>query len=293
MRYRELTPAPALRRHVRCYWMLDAPAPPADPPAERVLPDGCVEMILNLDAPFERRRDDGTTARQPRELLIGPMTRYIAIRPTGVVRLVGIRFQPGGAAPFVTPPLDELRDATPELTAATSWVRAELSERLALAARSRERAAVLDDVLSRYLARRGPRSTPDPRLAAAVSLVVRLGGNARVDALAQATGLGVRQLERRFVRAVGFGPKTLSRLARFQRAVRAIDRASAPRWSRIAVECGYADQAHFAREFREFAGVTAGAFARERHPMSDHFTSGDAGDGLGHDDGARGGLENR
>jgi AraC-like DNA-binding protein len=58
---------------------------------------------------------------------------------------------------------------------------------------------------------------------------------------------------------------------RFQRVVRAIEPARRPSWAGLAARHGYADQAHLAREFREFAGTTLTGYVRELHPMSDHF----------------------
>src|SRR5262249_53512178 len=92
-----------------------------------------------------------------------------------------------------------------------------------------------------------------------------------VDTLVALTGLGARQIERTFRDSIGFGPKTLCRLARFQRVVRTLESPDRPGFARIAAQHGYADQSHLAREFREFAGTTVTDYARELHPMSDFF----------------------
>src|SRR5687767_3115736 len=114
MDYRELRPSPPLDRYVRCYWTLIAPADERAP-AQRVLPDGCVEVVINLGAPFERHDPDGRTERQPRTLVVGPTTRHMSIAATGEIRLVGIRFEPGGALPFLASTPAEIRDAAPSL----------------------------------------------------------------------------------------------------------------------------------------------------------------------------------
>jgi transcriptional regulator GlxA family with amidase domain len=58
---------------------------------------------------------------------------------------------------------------------------------------------------------------------------------------------------------------------RFQRVVRAVGRGPEANWARLAASSGYADQSHMAREFREFAGTTLGAYVCEVHPLSDRF----------------------
>src|SRR5437868_6757500 len=83
---------------------------PSGTSAQRVLPDGCVEVIINLGAHFLRYDAAGGIERQPRSLLVGPTTRHMSIAPTGAIRLVGIRFAPGGALPFLSVSPAELRD---------------------------------------------------------------------------------------------------------------------------------------------------------------------------------------
>jgi AraC-like DNA-binding protein len=243
MDYRELIPAPRLRRYIRCYWTLRASAPEASA-AQRVLPDGCVEIIVNLGDQFLRHDAAGQVERQPRTLVVGPTTRHMSIAPTGVISLVGIRFAPGGALPFL--PGTE--------------------------------AAILDLALAPQLDR--ARRIPDRRISASVRAAFATQRSVSVDALVQLTGWGARQLERQFRDTVGFGPKTLCRLARFQRIVRAVEPSNRPSWARLAAHAGYADQSHLAREFREFAGTTLTDYVRELHPMSDHFHTGTLGDDL-------------
>ena len=269
MDYRELRPRPPLDQYIRCYWILRAPATPSMP-LQRVLPDGCVEMVFNLGAPFERYDANGVAERQPMTLLVGPTTRHMSIAPTGVVRLIGIRFAPGGALPFLAAHPRDLRDVAPSLDDAALPFGPTLVDQLADAQAGAE-GPIIDTALLRQLGR--ARRAGDERVRACVTAALSAGEPMRVDALVTLTGLGARQLERRFRDTVGFGPKTLCRLVRFQRVVRAAGAAADLPWARIAAHSGYADQSHMAREFREFAGTTLGHYLREIHPMSDRFHS--------------------
>ena len=269
MRYRELRPALALRPYVRCYWTLQAEASPDSAP-QRVLPDGCVEIIINLASPFVRHDASGRTERQPRELVIGPTTRHMSIAPTGSVRLVGIRFAPGGAVPFLSVPPADVRDAAPALADVALPLQDDAVDRLAAAPYGAE-SAILDAALGRTLAR--ARRPGDHRVLTLARATFAADEPLSADALTSLTGLGARQIERVYRDNVGFGPKTLSRLARFQRVVRGIESARQGSWAGLAARHGYADQSHLAREFREFAGTTLTRYVAELHPMSDHFHS--------------------
>lgn len=262
-----MAPAPELRPYVRCYWTLDAAVTP-EAASQRVLPDGCVEIVINLAAPFLRFDADGRSERQPSVLLVGPTTRHMSIAPTGAIRLIGVRFMPGGALPFLSVPPREVRDAAPSLDDVARPFRADVIEQLAAAPWGTE-SAILDEALGRQLSR--ARRSTDRRVQLAVLATFAAERPLRVDALMSVTGLGARQIERAFRDAVGFGPKTLCRLARFQRVVRAIERRDRPGWAALAAQFAYADQSHLAREFRELAGTTLTAYVGEMHPMSDHF----------------------
>ena len=269
MDYQELRPSPPLDRYVRCYWTLTAPAD-ASAPAQRVLPDGCVEVVINLGDPFERHDADGRTERQPRMLLVGPTTRHMSIAAIGDIRLVGIRFEPGGALPFLATTPAELRDAAPSLEDVALPLDRSFVEQLDSAAFGEE-GPIIDLALGGRLSR-APR-VGDPRVLACVSAALTAREAMRVDSLVDLTGLGARQLERRFRETVGFGPKTLCRLVRFQRIVRAVGAGPDAHWARLAAGSGYADQSHMAREFREFAGTTLSNYVQELHPLSDRFHS--------------------
>ena len=78
------------------------------------------------------------------------------------------------------------------------------------------------------------------------------------------------QLERRFLWEVGLTPKRLSRIVRFQRAIDLL-RTTDERWAAVALDCGYYDQAHLNREFRDFAGQSPGQYLGTEQPMAERF----------------------
>jgi AraC-like DNA-binding protein len=263
VRYRTYAPPPVLRPFVRALWSLEGDDP--SPAADRIFPDGCMELVVHLGAPFSAWDDDGGEAAQPGAFLVGQLTRALRIRPSRQAAVVGVRFHPGGAWPFLRLPQHELYGRRPAL--------ADVSPALARVAEGSRDARDLEGAVAAIAARlaaMAARFDPlDRRVTASVAAIERTAGAVSVDALARDAGVGARQLERLFRDAVGLAPKTLARLARFQAALRACE-AGAP-LAAAGLAAGYADQAHFTREFRRVAGLTPSAFAAERAPLAVAF----------------------
>ena len=76
--------------------------------------------------------------------------------------------------------------------------------------------------------------------------------------------MSARQIERKFDRDIGVGPKTFSRIVRFQSIISLARSVESPDWVDIACKHGYSDQPHLVREFKEFSGVTPTDFIAEQ-----------------------------
>jgi len=272
--YREIRPRAPVSHFVECFWTLTGALPAAAPP-ERILPDGSMELVLNCAAPFRRYHARGVFERQPLRMLVGQMDRHILIASTGRVDLIGVRFHPSGARAFLRPPMEEFAGRILPLADAAPSLDAELTQ--ALDAPPSARIARIEALLMRRIA--GAASDTGVVDAAVRSMLAR-DGRVSVDALAGAAGLSPRQLERRFLHAVGLGPKRLARILRFQRVFRAVaaepasgnGMAARPNWAAVAVDCGYYDQAHLIRDFHAFAGEAPAALFSAQAALTHHFT---------------------
>lgn len=204
---------------------------PAEAGVGRVLPDGCMDLLWN----------DG------RLLVAGPDTRaYVTGGAPGL--WVGVRFFPGTAPSILGVPAHELRDRRVELAALLP--AAEVRRLTALVAAAPEPELGLEESALRLAAAGAP---PDPLLR---RLVAALDAGRPVGRAADELGLGARQLHRRSLTAFGYGPKTLARVLRLQRAV-GLARDGVP-FAETAARAGFADQAHLARDVKELAGVPLG-----------------------------------
>jgi AraC-like DNA-binding protein len=195
-----------------------------------VLPDGCVDLVW----------------RNGDLIVAGPDTRaFESTRPHSDT-VVGVRFRTGVAGGVLGLPASELRDTRVPLD--ELWGR-ELRERLGEAPGPGHRRRLLELAIT---ARRPHIPDPDPLVLAAVR---RLGRpRSRVTSLSRELGISERQLLRRFDAAVGYGPKMLDRVLRFQRF--RSQAAKGGELARVAAELGYADQAHLTRECVRLSGLT-------------------------------------
>jgi AraC-like DNA-binding protein len=205
----------------------------------RVLPDGCMDLIwtpggLLVAGPDTRAHLVG----DPPPQASGPGRR---LHGTGYA---GLRFAPGAAPRALGVPAHELRDARVPLGAL--WPEREVRELTERVAEAPDRGRALEELAAERL-----RRTPEDPLIRAVADGLRAGGS--VAAVARTAGLSERQLHRRSLAAFGYGPKTLARVLRLERALRTV-RSGVPPVS-AAVLAGYADQAHLSREVRELAGA--------------------------------------
>jgi AraC-like DNA-binding protein len=223
---------------IACLWQQTAP--PLSGSRTRVVPDGCIDVIWS--------RADGAVH------VAGPDTAAVLVAWTPGERYAGVRFRPGTAPQALGVAADALRDARVPL--AELWGGTE-AERIA------ESVAGAADRPAALLAATAPRlrnaPPPDPLARAILAAAAQPGGDRSglgVGALADRLGLSERQLRRRSLAAFGYGPKTLQRVLRFQRALRLARRGA--EFGTLAYDAGYADQAHLSREVRALGGVPLG-----------------------------------
>lgn len=254
---------PPLDRYVAGIWLTRGAVPVA---AETVLPNGVVEVILNL-GPAHRVVAAGGDRWYRHAWLAGIHQGPLVIASQGWTDLVGIRFRPGGAAALLDVSLRSVTDDVVDLDAlgGRDASLARLRDRIA-AAGIGERVRLVEEALLLWLD--GARRRPDPRVAAAVAAIQDATS---VSDLARMVGVSHKHLIDRFRAEVGVPPSRLRRILRFDAVVRAIAGDSAPSWSALAAAYGYADQPHLVREFRTFAGVSPRGFLASRMADQAHL----------------------
>jgi len=193
--------------------------------------------------------------------LVGVMTGKFTRRLEGLGRVFSATFWPGGYSAFHPEPLSELTDR-----------RVPLGELLDVDVEQLERQVFVDaaDDAARVRALVRALEGCEPKLEVAavqareiVRSIIEQPDILRVDDIAAQAGLGVRTLQRLFARYIGVSPKWVIQRKRLHEAAERLAAPEPPELASLAAELGYADQAHFVRDFRNLVGVSPGSYTRE------------------------------
>jgi AraC-like DNA-binding protein len=238
-------PSPELEPFVDYLWSVewDRRGQPAH--VQRILPNPALHLSVE----------------PTRSAVTGPARTAWTYELAGRGRVVGVRFRPGGARPWTPAPLAELADRELPVSALPRLAPLDgpaLQTAVQAAPDAASAAALVDAALVPL------RPEPDPAVDRAAGLVATVGaepGIRRVEQLAERAGLSVRGLQRFCAEWIGIGPKELIRWARLHEAA---GRAAAGPvdWAALAIELGYADQAHLVRDFRRVVGQPPARYAR-------------------------------
>ncbi|RWP03094.1 AraC family transcriptional regulator [Mesorhizobium sp.] len=217
-----------------------------------------VPLVFNFAEPFaiglgKAPGDNDRFASFAAGLFAGP----VVIESFGGACCVQVNFTPLGARRFFRLPMSELVDSMVVLDDVLGAQGLALRERLGNAPAWTTRF----DIAEAFVTARLENAAETPlEIAWAYDRIIASGGRTRIGSIAERLGWSRKHLAGSFSNAIGIGPKTLSRIVRFNRAL-GLSRQPTADWADIAADCGYADQAHLVREFRDLAGETPTALS--------------------------------
>jgi hypothetical protein len=196
--YREVRPPARLSDDLVCSWV-GSVGPDGPPTIDRVLPDGCVDVVWNGERLF----------------VAGPDETAVALERQPGSTIVGVRLMPGRAPALLRTAANELTGLRVDLTELWGCEAGEIAARLEETSSAEAARRLLE---WRVAVRVAQARAADAAIAA---LVWALAADARtgIVGLAHELGLSRRQLQRRSLVELGYGPKTFARIMRFQRFV--------------------------------------------------------------------------
>jgi AraC-like DNA-binding protein len=240
MKLSQVNPDKSLASYIDAYWV--ATGDSINTVTEKILPDGCVDVIFNLGS--DCITDNGTFSMQSEKVyLVGTMTRFKETIMHSETKLIGVRFKPAGFSAFHTfSSLHQITDKTIEYEKIFLFDLKEISF---------NHVAYFNQFFFNNLRK------PNYFLLQVIETIQMHKGQIKVEVLASKHFTTVRQLERSFKQHIGISPKQLINLIRYQNAMTAFQKRK-PKESMlsIAIDFGYYDHAHLTNEFKRYNGVT-------------------------------------
>ncbi|MFD8701087.1 DUF6597 domain-containing transcriptional factor [Kitasatospora sp. NPDC059648] len=236
-----LVPDPAVARFVEFYWLVRWDLAGRPPYEQKVLAHPSIHLVFEA----------------PRARVYGVDRSLFVRRLEGAGHVLGVKFRPGAFRPFAGHPVSDLADRS---VPAAEYFGPE-ADRVNARILDAPDAGLVDDFLRPRL------PAPDPAAEEVAAMVERITGSPdlrRVDDLARELGLSVRSLQRLFAEYVGASPKWVLRRARLHEASERAAKEGKLDLAALAVELGYADQAHLTRDFTAAVGISPARYAGSR-----------------------------
>jgi len=268
MRAHHYVPPPPLQDFVALLWFYEGYEQPHK--KERLLPDGSMELVINLDEDRTRIYDCHDTEQFQTlrgTLIVGAHSQFFVIDTDQQHAVMGVHFKPGGAFPFLGLPAGELRNMHVSLEDLWGAQAAELRDRMLEAPTPQAKFRILEQMLLAQAARRLERH---PAVAYALTEFCGAPHTRTISDVTAQIGLSAKRFIDVFGDEVGLTPKLFCRIRRFQKVLRLVRGGQRVEWAGVAADCGYFDQAHFIHDFRAFSGLNPSTYLAQRTEHLNH-----------------------
>lgn len=240
-------PGPLLKPFVEYYWVVRYNVHVDKPYKQTIL------SYPNVQLAFEQ--DDGGR----RALIYGIPGRPFVRELRGVGRVLGVKFNAGGFYPFWKRDVAVLTGLT---IAASDLFGPDADEWSDMVLDAGNDAAMAEQAEIVLLTRLPIRDIQAELAARIVRETMNNREIIKVEQLSDHTGLSIRQLQRLFHKYIGVTPKWVIKRFRLQEAAERIEQDESARWTELAIQLGYFDQAHFIKDFKSVLGQSPAAYKR-------------------------------
>jgi hypothetical protein len=222
MNYQVYQPCSELQAFIKCIWTLEDECSGSSI-RQRVVPDGCMELIIHYGDFYQQFFEDGTSIIQPRSFVFGQITKFIEIAPTGTSGIIAARFLPAGLTPFIDMPVAALENKPVPLDLLFGVAGNHLETAVIHAQSNSERIQLLETFLLNKLTEP---STIDNIIQNCVNMIIHSQGRLGIMEIADELKTNRRAIERKFAAAIGMSPKQLSRAVRLQATLKMLEEKS-------------------------------------------------------------------
>jgi AraC-like DNA-binding protein len=228
---------------------------------QRILPDGCIEMIFTLGDDIKRYTSEKDFIIQPRSMILGQISKPFFIEPTGIVDTFAVRFYPSGFAPFTKTSIKDFADKETAMNVIFGEeIASELESNIANASSTHSRIQIAEQFLVTQMQ---DATVIDSIVKSTIDTILLAKGRIFINDILKDESSKRRQLERKFSHVVGISPKQLGRIVRLQETLKMVLHQHAGNLTDIGYENQYFDQSHFIKDFKGFTGVSPKEFYKD------------------------------
>jgi AraC-type DNA-binding domain-containing proteins len=239
---REYTPSRSLESHIAAFWTMDY-RPVPENQLHRIIPDGCVDIVVDLLSPSSRKA----------AYIVGLATRSEVLEFSQARSLFGIRIYSESVRALFRFPLSAFREHRVYLEEIWGLEGLHWVEEIQAAQSNSDIIEVVERKIIRMLTR-GDESTPS-LVYESLMHIYDSKGSLSVGSLADKVHFSERHLRRAFDKELGLSPKEMLGIVRFQSILQEYSRGGHSSLSDLALKYGYYDQSHFANSFARYYGV--------------------------------------
>ncbi|MGH3716124.1 MAG: DUF6597 domain-containing transcriptional factor [Micromonosporaceae bacterium] len=239
---RRIAPAPELAHLVERHWVVAWDLRGEPDHTVELLPHPCANLVFQSGG----------------AILTGVGTEKSRHPLSGAGQTFGTKLRPGAAPGLIGLPMSELTDRALPLSAIFGQPADQLAAAIGAADSDTARARLVEDFLRVRTPPHDPQAQTVGRI---VHDMLHSDGTQRVEQVAAGAGWSTRTLQRLFRHYVGVSPKQVLVRYRLHEAADRLSDGDRPDWALLALELGYADQAHFIRDFHAAVGCTPAAYA--------------------------------
>jgi AraC-like DNA-binding protein len=231
---------------------------------DRFLPDGNVELIIDLDDKPKFIYDNETL----REIQTchhiwasGVRSEPISIYSGRDSAMLVVAFKRGMAYPFFPFPMNEISDCVVDGDLIWGNEFVNLREKLLANKNSPTKFQIVEDfLLENFL----PKLILNPCVGYALKEIIHQPDQISLHNLSNKIGYSQKHFIKLFKEQIGVNPKSYLKIMRFQKAINEIEKFNEIDWTSIAQDCGFYDQAHFINDFKVFSGFTPEDYSKRR-----------------------------
>jgi AraC-like DNA-binding protein len=267
MSHQLISPPEILKPFVRYLWVLENDSNEMAPATFSALPDGCPGIMFQQSE--KGAFCDNHNKKLPEIFLYGQTLEPAKMQSQGKLSTVGVCFHPDALKSLFGMDAHELTGACVDLLLLQNKKGRHLTEKLWEAATIEQQINVLSAFLVSSIHNNS--AAHDAVTQYAVSEIWQMKGSVSLKDLQQKLRMTERSFERKFKQSVGISPKLFSRICRFQESLTQLRNNNYDKLSDIAYDNGYADQSHFIRSFKEFAGVSPIEYTKQLNEVTENF----------------------